>query len=384
MMSSLRTWGPWCLLVLVLAVIAVIFAGKTAGPSVLSRGPAGWLGARKYLEERGIDVLLLDRPLGGTEEAEVLVTAFPWQQSPPLLPMDPIRSFVREGGTLLIGYSGELGGTKEQQLLELLEAPLTKLGPEPPLAPVAWWRHRQREWTLVPTQEVPGNHRGHISAAPAVPRPPERARILHRLEMNSPLNISPESPLNSSSDSSWAATMDFSLGQGHVVLFPAELISNARLSEAGSVQALEALIALAPPGPWAFDEFAHGLRPMGEDGGPQAPQVAFDLFVGHLFLLYLLALTALARRFGPPFKHPPIQAGSAAAFLRGLGTLHHRCGHHARAAELLLERTQALDPRRQIPPSLAALASGAGPRAFVRLAQGLAQKRSPDGPNNKE
>ena len=69
-------------------------------------------------------------------------------------------------------------------------------------------------------------------------------------------------------------------------------------------------------------------------------------------------------------------AGSAAAFLLGIGALHHRLGHHAEAARLLLRRARELDRGLQLPPDLDRLAASAGPRELVELATLVARRRA--------
>ena len=68
----------------------------------------------------------------------------------------------------------------------------------------------------------------------------------------------------------------------------------------------------------------------------------FDLYLAHLAVVYLLGVSCLARRFGPAWIEAPVLTGSVAAFLVGLGALHHRLGHHRRAAELLVSRAREL------------------------------------------
>ncbi|MCB1034463.1 MAG: hypothetical protein KDD47_11585 [Acidobacteria bacterium] len=365
-------WVAALLALLLLTVMAAIASRKTAGPSVLSSGADGWLAARRYLEARGLETRVENRPLTADRPEKVWVTAFPWQQPPPDLRLLPLREFVRRGGTLFLGYSGQRKAGKESQVFSQLDAPLVEAGPEPPLSPLAWWRAESQEWSLLPESQD-STRKGRVSVLGTVPQAPKAARVLYRLE-----------------EGGRPVAFSFEVGQGRIVLFPSEALSNSRLAAPGNADLLEALIALVPTAPWTFDEFAHGLEPPRQRQASDSPRIAFDLFVGHLALLYVLALAAWMRRFGPPWQDPPIKAGSAATFLRGLGSLHHRLGHHRRAAELLQERTRALYPRRPVPNQAAALAEKGDARSLVRLARLLGGSEieldissSPDGPPEK-
>ena len=70
------------------------------------------------------------------------------------------------------------------------------------------------------------------------------------------------------------------------MVFPAEALANARLSERGNADLLEAL-TLECPGPWQFDEFHHGLVAP-EAATPHPPRV-LDLALLHLAVAYALA-----------------------------------------------------------------------------------------------
>ncbi len=152
------------------------------------------------------------------------------------------------------------------------------------------------------------------------------------------------SPLLRSPDGALAA-FSFPLWQGRVVVLPGDALSNGRLASAGNADLLESLLSLG--GTWTLDEFHHGLA------APSSPADArlsgvFDLYLIHLAFLYLVTVLAISRRFGPPWTEPPTIAGSTAAFFLGLGRLHHRLGHHAEAARLLVKRARELDPRLRV------------------------------------
>jgi hypothetical protein len=95
----------------------------------------------------------------------------------------------------------------------------------------------------------------------------------------------------------------------------------------------------------------------------------FDLWLLHLAVVYLLALAALARPFGPVWSDPPVRTGSAATFLHGLGALHKRLGHEREAAALLVARARELDPR--VPEY------DPGAATLLTLARTLAGDRAP-------
>jgi hypothetical protein len=108
-----------------------------------------------------------------------------------------------------------------------------------------------------------------------------------------------------------------------------------------------------------------------------------DLILLHLTVLYLAAVLALARPFGPAWSPPPVVTGSTGAFLLGLGAIHHRLGHHREAAERLLARVRELDRDLVLPAGLAHRAGEAGAGGFVALAREVARRRRGLEPENE-
>ena len=360
--------------------------------SALSRGPEGWLAARRYLEARGAAVTLLDRPPGapGTDEAGggVLVEVFPWR--PAFGPAaDPafgpgggragaLRRHLAAGGALVIAYTGAYDAG-EDAVLEALGIGLRAVRPEPPLAPVAWWRDAREVWRLAPEPATAagagGEPAGVLEPAAAAgaaveppgvlelpaprwaPRAPAEAEVLYRSPEGEPLAFAVRR------------------GRGRLVALPAAALANASLAAAGNADLLEGLLA-ALGRRWSFDEHAHGLAAAATPSeGGRGPGLAFDLVLAHLALLYLLAALALGRRFGPPWREPPAAAGSTGAFLLRLGALHDRLGHHRDAARKLVERWRELHPRLAVPPALARGAETADAAGLVAVARALARRR---------
>jgi hypothetical protein len=123
------------------------------------------------------------------------------------------------------------------------------------------------------------------------------------------------------------------------------------------------------PGVWTFDEFHHGLLAPADAAAGSGR--SFDSYLLHVAFLYLLAVFAAIRRFGPAWSEPPVIAGSTAAFLVGLGGLHHRLGHHREGARQLVDRAREIDPRLPIPPGTVEAAARADSKAFLSLARGI-------------
>lgn len=326
----MRRAAAWLALI-ALAAGAVLWLGGGVGAasSSLSRGPRGWMAARAYLEARGTRVDLVDAPLTAAAGGEVLVLAFPWQQAVHGGETEALGGFLRRGGTVVLGYSGEIGDDREARVLDALGLELTELRPAPPLAPRRWWRYHRESWTLAPAAAWPGGPVLELPALRGAPEAPDAARVLHRLA---------DGP---------AVVFDFPRHRGRVVALPAAVWSNAWIEAAGNVDLLESLrVRLGDA--WRFDEYHHGL--VGVDSIPESTsRFAWDLFVVHLALIYGLGLAALARRFGPAWREAPVAAGSTAAFLRHLGGLHRELGHHGAAARLLVERARAHDPGLSLP-----------------------------------
>jgi hypothetical protein len=353
--SRRRKWLVAGTVVLLLG-LAYLLAGSggSARGSALSEGPGGWLAARLYLEARGVEVALLDKPLDRFQGKGVLVVAFPWQLGMLIDGGEALRNHLRRGGDLVLAYSGEATHVSEVIALDTLAGEPQEVR-EPPVAPWAWRRFVQEEWELRPERDWGPAPPVRIWAPRALPEVPKDAEVLFRGPGGEPVVFAFRS-----------------LG-GRVVVLPTDALANARLAGEGNAGLLETLAARLR-GPWTFDEYHHGLVAADAVDGT-VPQSVIDLLMVQLLLLYGFAAWAVARRFGPAWEEPPVITGSTAAFLRGLGALHHRLGHHRDAALLLLRRARELDRDLAVPDSMERRAMNADAGDFLALARSLARLR---------
>ncbi len=343
-------------LVVLLSGVAMLLgrSSGTARGSALSQGPGGWLAARRYLEARGVEVALLDRPLQQFGNRGVLVLTFPWQLGGITDGGEALRDHLRRGGDLVVAYSGELGSLPEWIALDLVAGEPREVR-TPPLTPWAWRRFYREEWELRPTDALGSARPLRIGAPRFLPAAPKEAQVLYR---------GPEGE---------AAVFALRQLGGRIVVLPADLFANARLGGDGNADLLETLVARLGRR-WTFDEYHHGLVAAGA-AESAVPGPVVDLLLAHLALLYLLTAWVLARRFGPAWEEPPVIAGSTASFLLGLGGLHHRLGHHHHAAQSLLRRARELDRDLAVPEAMERRAANADAGDLLDLARALARLR---------
>jgi hypothetical protein len=360
--------------VLVVCAVVGIVIARQAVPreSSLYRGPDGWSGARHYLLERGVEVATRNQPLGRDLADDdtspmtaagptpgVLVMTFPWQRGAEADPTAAIDHHLRSGGDLILAYSGELDDGAQRLPMTLDWKPARAVS----LRPWAWAHQSSIEWSLTPAEKT--WKPVQVWAPRLVPQPPDGAEILFKTPSGLP------------------AISVFRRLRGRVVLLPAGALSNQELGKEGNSDLLESLIALCGDR-WSFEEYQHGygLEVPAPDGVRIGRRV--DLLVLHLLLLYGLAVLMLARRQGPSWVEPTAAVGSAATFLRGVGTLHERL-HHDRAAALqLIEHSRELDRELQVPAEVERWARSAGVAGddrerFLSLARTLSRMRRAPG-----
>lgn len=297
-------------------------------------------------------------PLTSWPSEDAVVLAFPLAVPPSNEELGAVRRTVTAGGTLVIAYSG-----RPRAILE--GAILKELGLEParvrdtPLLPLRWWEFQRATWRLRPDAAWGSAGAGDLEIRAPVFVPPagSEATVLYRGEGDRPVVFVRRS------------------GRGRMVVLPTDAISNGRLGgEAGSasVDLLETLRASVSGG-IVFDEYHHGLS------SPEAPADSgsvhsLDLLLVELVLIYLAALLALGRRFGPSWEEAVEIHGSSAAFLLGLGALHHRLRHGDEASVRLVDAAARLDSRmRRFSTFPAAQASGEA--AFLELAKAIGRSQ---------
>jgi hypothetical protein len=336
-----------------MALAAALLLGgwAPADASALSRTGGGWLAARRYLEERGVRVHLLDRELAAAPPTGVLVLAFPWQRSTAEDVDRAVERHLQRGGDIVFAYA-DAGQAAQSEVAETLDLPFEERRPRPPLGPRAFRAYAREEWTL----HAPGE-----SGRPA------RIRALRR----SPAAPSGARVLLADADGRPVAFV-FRRGRGRVAVFPAGLLANARLSEPGNADVLETL-RQELGAEWTFDELHHGLT--AAEGGPASPGPRMlGLYVAQVVFVYALCALAVARRLGPAWREPARSSGSPATFLVGLGALHDRLGHHPEAGRLLVARALELDPRTAVPEEDVQDAKG-----LVRLARRIGLRQAGKG-----
>jgi hypothetical protein len=354
---------------LALAVLGAVAggAGEAQGSS-LSRGPAGWLAARKYLEARGARVALWRQPLERLSGKEVLVVAFPWQNGISAEAGGRIDAHLQRGGAVVLAWSGSPSNAGEVLALDGLGLALQEVR-KAPVSFFAWRKFSREEWDLRPAGNSSGLSSGSSGKAAAplriwaprtMPELPEtsnaeEAEVLYRTPAGRP------------------AVVRLRRHRGSLWLLPADALANARLGTAGNADLLETLLARLGK-QWTFDEYHHGLVAAEAEENGSFTHI-LDLVLLHLALLYVLAVMTLSRRFGSAWREPPVVTGSVGSFLLGLGALHHRLGHHQDAARRLLERSRELFPDVPLPEELARRAASAGPQDLVAVARGLVRLR---------
>jgi hypothetical protein len=335
-------WSAAGFLVICLAGGFLLIGKSELDGSSLSRGSTGYLAARRYLEARGCRVALLDHPLSEESVRGVLTTVFPWQV--PEFAGEELRqgleSHLRRGGAVLLAVSGDRFAQGQEIVLQQLQISWQDLRGRPPLLPWRWWRYASVRWPMSAPYAT-----GEIEAPRGFPTLPKGGRALWLGEKGVPL------------------VFTFGRSGGRVFVVPADALSNGRLGRAENVELLEELHRTLG-NLWAFDEYHHALF------APTAPSArvgveAFEALLIHLGLLYAMAVLALGRRFGTPWREESLLPGSTASFLVGLGALHQRLGHHPAAARLLLERARELDPRVRVPVQEEPVLEG---QALTRLA----------------
>ena len=332
-----RIWW-WLLSLVVVSLLFFITPRPGATSSSLSKAPDGLWAMRAYLEARGVDVEVLDAPIA-TEPGPhdhrpgTLLLALPWQRFPGSDLEVSLHRHLRAGGYLIVAYDGNESAFQTLVFEALGLTPMITLRDDPPFAPLAWWRYQQERITLVPGGSVEATTAPHleINALDEVPNMPSGGRV-HFTSGGSPV------------------IFDFDRLGGRVFVLPVDLLHNGELANRGHLDWLEALMR-SVSGRWLIDEYHHGLiRP--ELLERSATAHAWDLFVLHLVLLYGLAVFAAGRRFGPAWREELTPTGSTNDFLRSLGVLHHRLGHHRDAARQLLERVRRLEPTVELPSPL--------------------------------
>jgi hypothetical protein len=351
----------------VLVAVSLLASGRSeARGSVLSRGAGGWLAARRYLEARGVRVRLLDRPLDPLQSSGVLVTAFPWQQGLSEAAGEQLDEYLRHGGTLVLAYSGDPETPGEDMALKGLDVTLGEVR-KATLNPLRWRQFSREEWNLRPAPGLTaGGEPLRVWAPRAAPLLPKTVQALYRGPGGEPLVAA------------------LSQRRGTIWFVPADAFANARLGQAGSAGNADLLETLRRRlgDDWTFDEYHHGFT-----GRPLLETVALgrtlDLILLHLTALYLAAVLALARPFGPAWSPPPVVTGSAGAFLLGLGAIHHRLGHHREAAERLLARVRELDRLDRDITLPAGDRQVEDARGFVALAREVARRRQGLEPENE-
>lgn len=330
-----RTFGILVLTLLFLlgAVMVLSGSGDGAGGSSLSAAPGGLLAARLYLESRGAEVALLKTPPSAAELAgKALLLAAPFQRPCDAKALAAVRDHLRQGGQVVYAYAGGFAEGAEKALREELGLdPPESLRPDPPLSPLAWRRFRGETFVAAPEPESPLGRPIEVLAFERAPRPPAAALVHFRAGQG----LAP-------------IVFEYPLQRGQVLVLPAALLSNAELRRAGNADLLELMLGKTPAG-IGVDEMRHGLYQV--EVASHGARLGWNLFLLQAALLYLAALWALGRSFGPAWRERIPTYGSAGAFFEQLGALHHQLRHHQGAARALIERARALDPN--LPAELA-------------------------------
>jgi hypothetical protein len=348
--------------VLLAAAAAMLLLAEPVGPTVQSHLPRGYLAAHRYLEQREHGVELWRRPFTHLDQRPpgLLLLATPISRYPTVDELAALERWIEAGGTLVLLYGGDTQPATFHLLAQLGLTP-TEVSDRPPLGWWSWreWRRRERRWTP--------RHEGWPSPL-LVPRqswvvlPPSGGEVLYAepgVEQGAGLFAEPR-------------------GAGRIVLANSgSLWANGWIGRGANLPALELVVAewRARAAPLLIDEWHHGFGESVAEARDTGRR--FLALVGQLGLIYLGAVWAIGRRFGPPTVAPQLRRGSVSRDLLALAELHRASGHAPTAGARLLEAARRLGRRREGIHQLPERFTG-GERELVDLARQVADLQRRD------
>ena len=363
-----RTAVLWTVAVVTLFALLLLRPRQDAG-STLSFGGSGWRGLAAVLESEGLEVSqlgtwpssLADPETEQTFDTASLMMSFPWQGAM-VGDLTPVRTFVSEGGTLVLGYSNAPADLPLMLALDTFGLDFQPISSSPSLLPWRWF-----------TEQSSQEHQLSLSEQDEPRQPLMTARLPFVVDI--PTATDPK--VLASTDSGHAVAWSMRFGTGQLILLPTSSLSNAYLHNPGNAALLLNLLPDLGPSV-AFDEVHHGFA---TSTSPQALRTKgyLDRVVLQLLALYALALLAFGWRFGPRWPAQVPAFDSHRAFLIGLGSLHERLGHQKQAATLLIQRLAAYVPHRYPPETVQELNKLAETQGLLEVAR---QASNHDTPSN--
>lgn len=253
-----------------------------------------------------------------------------------------LRSELRGGRTVMALYSGLPLAFEEGAFLESLGVGLRDLEARSRLAPWSWWRDRRQGYAHRLDLPVGGQPsvEGGVSEAWS---DPIRALVDPAAECDRIAEFVGPRSKDLRPEGRALSVARCRVGEGELLLAPTSLLTNARLGATGNLQVASALAeALGPR--IRFLEGGRSVRVAALDERAGGARRTLNLVAVQLVLLYLVALLALARGFGP--RWPPLNqpADAQRRFLLSVGALHRRLGHFGAAARTLQTRWLEYDP----------------------------------------
>jgi hypothetical protein len=332
-------WLPVVLAIALVVGASLIFSGDDAAwPSVANTGPSGYHVASRYLTEHGRDVRVWTEPLDTLPADATLVLALPALVDPDDAEATTLLQWARGGGhfVLLPSPSGPVPPSLESALrLDLLE-----VNRKPPLSYFEW-----KDWYLARTRlQGAGGTLITADAAWRVVCPPGAEPLYRTTEGE-------------------AAVCRWGIGAGSITVVPdSTVFTSARLPLGDNLALLEELL---PAGrPVCFDERGFSVAAAAVD---EEHARGVEALVAQLGFVYIAAIFAVARAFGPGRRSQTEGASSLARDVRVLGRLHAAGGHVHDAGNALLTMARARFPA---DPGLAARREfTGGADAFVALAR---------------
>jgi hypothetical protein len=321
MWTGWRLWWPAAVVVAAILLLAVVEAPQAGSRSVTDSTDRGYQAAFEWLAEQG-SAQMWEGALGDATAGTTLVLVWPLEK--PLDPVADATTLLRHataGGRVVLLLDGASPVEPPRELLD--GAMGVSVVSEEPVPPYRWsaWKAWEEDRRTAKTED------GTIRVA----RP------------HWTLDCRRGTPIATRSDGRHLACR-VPRGRGEVVVIAdATVWQNDHL---GRNQNLELLTAVLGGQPVLFDELHHSGGALGATTPTHVPALLFL----HLGLLWLLAVLALARRFGDPLPTPALPRPSMARALHALATLHRGSGHAHDAALRIHAVLNARAARRGLPP----------------------------------